>query len=280
MRSNRATTVTPDSIEKHLAFLSATGLSSNTLRAYRADLNQYLEWKLQVTEMPESLEDQEFLLMQWLSDTIDNRAPATVRRRMASSKRWLKWAGLRGALEEFKPPALDPRKPHPIPGLDAGLAHLVEWANERRRIHIAALISLGGYVGCRISESLSLTVDDFNLDEWTVAIRGKGRKLRYVPISESAWSGILPAYTVATIEGGPIVPIPDRTARSAITAAGSACGLGSISSHDLRSTFATMAWSKSKDILVVARLMGHSDTKTTEPYIAIDEQLWRAAVMF
>ncbi len=280
MRSNRATIVTPDSIEKHLAFLSATGLSSNTLRAYRADLNQYLLWKMQVEEMPQDLEQQEFLLMQWLSDGIETKSPATTKRRVASSKRWLKWAGLRGALDEFRAPPLEPRKPHPVPRLDEGLRDLVDYTDGLNNHYATALVVCGGWLGCRVSESRALEPDDFDTDAWQVRIQGKGRKVRYVPLTEETWTRVQPAVSIARVEGGPIVPLADRTARLAITAAGQAIGMGSISSHDLRSTFATMAWANSKDLLVVARLMGHSDPKTTEPYIAIDEQLWRKAVAF
>lgn len=43
-----------------------------------------------------------------------------------------------------------------------------------------------------------------------------------------------------------------------------------ITSHTARRSFATNIYKKTKDLLLVSKLMNHSDTKTTETYICID----------
>lgn len=146
----------------------------------------------------------------------------------------------------------------------------------------AALVTLGGFVGCRISESLSLTVNSFDLHDMLVSIRGKGDKTRVVPMSDEAWTHLAPAFALAHLkEDQRLVSYKDRFARQIVTNLGTRAGLSrKIASHDLRATFATAALDKTNNIRVVQELLGHASSQTTEIYTGIGVAQMREAVQF
>lgn len=288
MISRTATILTTDSIEQHQRYLSARGLSSNTRIGYASDLRDFLAWRGNLPSQPMTKLDEQETMVEWLAESKNTKSPATVRRRKASIGSYTRFArGYEaGFMDDFRLPAADLRKPHPVPGLRESLAKLVVHAWTADKQDLACLISMGGYLGCRVSESRSLTTKNFDLEDMTVTIVGKGNKKREVPVSKNAWTGIRDSYNAAMAiydQFGvyvPLISIADRTAREQITTAGiKVLGLP-IASHDLRATFATETYSVCKDAVVVMRLMGHARIEDTLVYISEDETARRKAVEF
>ncbi len=289
MLSRPETILTSASIDQHQTFLSARNLSSNTRRGYKADLTEYLLWRNRTGLTPPTKLDEQECFIDWVRWSGETLAPATQRRRKAAVTSYTRFArGYEaGFLDDLRMVPAVPRRPHPLPGLDATLVKMVVMAWADGQFELAALVSAGGYVGCRVSESLSLVPSSFLLDTMEVQIRGKGNKIRFVPLSKSAWTSLQPAYDLALqfkMNYGyerPLINIEERAARRLITQLGERLGLDrSVSSHDLRSTFATMTYKNVQDILVVMRLMGHARSEDTEPYIQEDELLRRKAVEY
>lgn len=170
--------------------------------------------------------------------------------------------------------------PHPItegmPGIRAMIACAKNYQQE-------ALVSLGGMVGLRISESLSIQTHHFDLNEMTLTVRGKGDKTRVVPVSEEAWTYLSGAYAYAMIhpEDKHLIRYRDRFARQIITNLAARAKLGRpVSSHDLRATFATAALDQCNNIRVVQELLGHASVETTEIYTGVEFARMREAVKF
>lgn len=133
-----------------------------------------------------------------------------------------------------------------------------------------ALVALCGLCGTRVAEAVSVMPDDVDFETNTLAIHGKGDKLRHVPISEAAAVLLRPAVESAREAGTNVVRVRDRAARSMITRLGEKAGLPRrIASHDLRATFATEVYNKTKDLRLVQELMGHASITTTEIYTAV-----------
>ncbi len=142
--------------------------------------------------------------------------------------------------------------------------------------------------GIRRSEAVTITLDDLNLEERQLLIRGKGDKERVVPLTDQAVEAIqayLPYRTktqsrhlfVSAWKGQPIHGrCINRMLKIVIQKAGLA-GQG-ITPHKLRHTFATHLIRNGVDIRTVQELMGHSELETTAKYLHSDTRTKQAAV--
>ena len=154
----------------------------------------------------------------------------------------------------------------------------------------AILESLYG-AGLRISELVGLDVDDVDLDEGSVLVRGgKGGKSRRVPVGRAARAAI----------GDYLTTLRPELARKA---AGGAAGLflnarggrlsrqgcwkilrryaemagleDRVSPHTLRHSFATHMLDAGADIRVVQELLGHASLATTQVYTLVSDSRLR-----
>ena len=271
------------SIEPFLNSLSERGHPSNTLRAYRSDVRMFLTWMEK--QPPESLELRSnalsSLMAQYVTNHRDTWAPTTTQRKLTSLRAFARFLGV-SVLEDYNAPTPARARPHPLPeGMD-GVIKLIDQADNNQQ---RALVALCGLVGLRVHEALNVTTQDVDLESQMLYVRGKGAKHREVPISTAAWAHIAPAYADALVrathdgtETAPLVPYGDRRARAIITTLGQRAGLTrAISSHDLRATFATAAYGKTKNLRAVQDLLGHSTSKTTEVYTGITTEAMREA---
>jgi site-specific recombinase XerD len=180
-------------------------------------------------------------------------------------------------LGDYSAPTAARGIPHPLPEGIEGVYRLINCThNEKQK----ALVALCGLCGCRVAEALGIKPSDFDLDRMLLTIRGKGDKTRIVPVSDRAWEVLCTPVTRAFVEGNrEVVGLKDRFARRVITTLGERAGLKrAISSHDLRSTFGTEVYNRTKDLRVTQELLGHSSSQTTELYTAITLENMRAAV--
>ncbi len=160
-----------------------------------------------------------------------------------------------------------------------------------------ALLELLYGTGARVSEVTGLDVDDIDLHERTVLLRGKGDKERVAPVGRYALDH-LGAYLT---RGRPVLAAArargtrtaSATARGAgahaavflntrgarlsrqsvwgvIHAAAQRAGIsGRIGPHTLRHSFATHVLDGGADIRVVQELLGHSSVTTTQIYTKV-----------
>lgn len=183
---------------------------------------------------------------------------------------------MESAFSEFRSPTPLRGDPHPLPeGLDGVLKMINVTTNEKHR----ALVALCGLLGLRVAEAVAVMPGDFNTSDMTLRVRGKGDKERIVPVSPRAWDILATPIMRAFTLDRPVVGLKDRGARAAITDLGVRAKLKRhISSHDLRSTFATTVYDKTLDIRVVQELLGHSSSQTTELYTKVGILKMRSAV--
>lgn len=188
--------------------------------------------------------------------------------------------GWPGFLHDYMAPRPAKLQAHPLPGGVNDVMDLIDVAANPRKV---ALVALCGLAGLRVSEALSTDADDVDPDAMVLAVRGKGDAYRVVPISQRAWAFIMPAYTEASRSKGnrKLVNYSDRYARKIITNLGATAILRRpIASHDLRMTFGTAAYNKSKDLRAVQELLGHANASTTEGYIGKSMDEMRDAANF
>lgn len=141
-----------------------------------------------------------------------------------------------------------------------------------------ALIELLYATGARVSEACGLDLEAVDLPQGLVRLLGKGRKERIVPLGEPCRDA-LRAYLDA---GRPLLAAPaardavflngrgdrlgTRDARTAVERAGRQAGVGHVTPHTLRHSYATHLLEGGADLRAVQELLGHASLATTQRY--------------
>lgn len=257
--------LTKENIQNYLADLAANGATTETIRAYRNDLEgAHRAIDPSISDWSEF----EKAAQGWLNDNRATWSPKTTVRRLGTVRSWAKASGAPASiLAGYKAPKPSPPQPHPIPeGIDGVVAMIRSSRNPRHR----ALCALTGLMGLRVGEAIGVRPEHFSVPDHTLTVRGKGDKTRVVPVSLAAWAFIVPAYGLASKNGGTLVPLTNRGARAAITRHARNAHLSRhVASHDMRATFATAAYGKTKNLRAVQELLGHADAKTTQVYTGV-----------
>jgi site-specific recombinase XerD len=267
-------TLTIDAIDPYRKSLSERGLSSHTIKGYSTDVEMLFK-ECNLTSLP--ADHLPATAASWLMMAKMNRmAPKTLRRRTTSIRSFGKYYGQRDILEDFKLPSLSQHIPHPLPGLDDDLQNMFKECRTREQ---AAVIALLGLMGLRLFEALQTRLEDFDFVQKILTVHGKGGKVRKLPITERAHPYLLHQFIERQVGGfKTLLSYSDRGARKFITELGVKANVARpISSHDLRSTFATLVYANTKDILALQIWLGHESVVTTQLYVAVAMDVLRAA---
>lgn len=274
------------------------GLAVNTLRAYRRDLERYLAAlaRAGVGQLAEVSSGQVGDYLAELREGGGERPPlaAASAARAVSAVRGLHrfalregWVGA-DAAAAVPPPTPPRRLPRALPvaqveqllavaGVDGGPAGLRD----------RALLEFLYGSGARISEVVGADVDDLDLAEEVVTLRGKGGRARLVPLgghaaaAVGAWLRDARPSLAATGRGGPALFLNARGGRltrqgawqilrrSAVRAGLPVTGDAAVSPHSLRHSYATHLLDGGADVRVVQELLGHSSVTTTQVYTLV-----------
>lgn len=266
------TMISKDSIDSHLSSLSESGCSTNTVRAYRADLMGFHGWMTTSGLTISDGTELEKALSAYLTEARRTLAPRTITRKMTALRGYAKAAGVERPLARYRGPKATKAEPHPLPEGIPGVMKMIAATPEKEH---RALLALCGLCGLRVSEAVSIRPAHIDLEKMVLLFTGKGARDREVPISSGAMLYILPCYKSAVRENATLVRLCESAARKAIRRAGDRAGLSrTVASHDLRATFATAVYEKSgKDIRAVQELLGHASVTTTEGYVGVKEKL-------
>ena len=158
--------------------------------------------------------------------------------------------------------------------------------NEKFKVRDNAIISLFLTTGIRVSECVGLNVDDinFNLNSFRVTRKGGNQVILYFG-EETA--EILKRYlqyreTLNIPKEERALFISSQNKRMMVRAvqylvkkyAKVATPLKNITPHKLRSTYGTNLYNETKDIYIVAEVLGHKDVNTTKKhYAAISDDI-------
>jgi integrase len=203
-----------------------------------------------------------------------------IRKRRASANRVLTIlkAALNHAFDEGGVSNRDAwgRKLKPFKNADAARVAYLTVAQAQRLIHASAatfrpLLRGALETGCRYGELIRLEVRDFNADAGTLAIRqSKSGKPRHVILTESGakffrqhCAGLAPGESIFVKADGAAWNKSEqsRPMRAACEQAGIT---PAVSFHALRHTWASLAVMNGMPLMVVARNLGHVDTRMVE----------------
>jgi len=287
-------------IEHFLAlFSSQKSSSSNTLSAYRNDLTQFAEYLSKgqgpgvqpINSWADVKRDTIVAFLLYLKER--SYAPTTVARKQAAIKSFFKYLTSKGVTnsnpaEELASLHVDRALPHTISTSDADrlLAQLSAASNTPEAQRDQAMMLLLADTGLRVGEMVALNVGDVDLDKGIVIVRG--RTLRSVPVGPQGVTALAeylrkgwPALAGVPLKGGASLAGREGEALflnhrgQRLTRQGfwlilkryaNLAGLGEVSPHTLRHSFAAQKLSRGADMRDLQQMLGHASISTTQVY--------------
>ena len=265
------------------------GLSRNTVTSYRRDLAIYADWlAARGIDGPAAVRETDLAdFVRFLgAERQPQLATSSIARVLSAVRGLHRFLAEEGVIaadvsRELRPPKLPMRLPKAIPVEEVTALIDAAGGEELHELRDAALLELLYATGARVSEAVSLNLDDV-IDE-VVRLIGKGGKHRVVPLGSYARRAV-DAYVVrarpALSARGTSTPalflglrgrrMSRQAAWEVIHRAAERAGLAaSVSPHTLRHSFATHLLEGGADVRVVQELLGHSSVATTQIYTLV-----------
>jgi integrase/recombinase XerC len=280
-------------IELYLAELARGGRSPHTVRAYEADLREFVEYLSAATDdrrqktivCPTAIDL--LTLREWLSVLYREELAAVTLRRKLAAVRGLFGFMLREGVVKVNVARLvrTPKAPKKLPevmtaeqvnalldGVAAGKLERPYPARDR------ALFELLYGCGIRVSELAGLNLGDIDRAEGWIRVLGKGNKQRQVPMPGQA-AQALERYLGerAVVREERAVFLNHRRAR--LTTRGISgivkfyatvlAGDPSVHPHSFRHAYATHLLADGADLRAIQELLGHARLSTTQKYTQV-----------
>ena len=266
------------------------GLSENTVQSYRLDLTALCDW---LDKNGLSLETLDAVDLQgFLGERLEKGYKATSTARMLSAMRKLFQYLYREKYRVDDPSAVlsSPKLPSRLPKYltEQQVSDLLNTPDVDVPLELRdkAMLELLYATGLRVTELVSLTIENMSVQQGVVRVIGKGNKERIVPMGEEAayWVRQFMFYGRPVLLNGQSsdVVFPSQRAQQmtrqtfwhrvkhyAILADIDADAL---SPHVLRHAFATHLVNHGADLRVVQMLLGHTDLSTTQIYTHVAKE--------
>jgi integrase/recombinase XerD len=278
--------------------------SPQTIKTYNTELRMfvaYVEGELGKGFEEITAED----ISMYREHLIKAYAPATAAKKLAALRRFLVFTFMAGATT-VNPEALRFFAKSPRIGQDPSYNILTE--DELSRMLSAArtsnyrdyvLLAVMGGCGLREAEVVEVKVGDFREagdGQVLLRVRGKGDKVRNVPISPGLWR-LVQRYVLLTGRSfnshadarkplfssrvGKDKTLTTRSVQNIVKKYVRAAGIvKAISPHSIRHTVGTNMAVNEAPLLVIQQFLGHSDPKTTLRYIRRAEELASRAYQY
>jgi integrase/recombinase XerD len=270
------------------------GLADNTLKSYRRDLRRYAAYLAGtgVDDVASVTEASVSGFLMSLREGDPDHQPLTAgsaARTVVAVRGFHRFVVREGLAQHdpaaaVRPPASAKRLPKALPLAD--IEAILEAAGApgtALSMRDRALLEVLYGTGARISEAVGLDLDDLDLEDGTVLLRGKGGKQRIVPVGSYAREAV-EAYVVRSRpelsgvgRGLPALFLNARGGRlsrqsawAVLAKAAERAGVtADVSPHTLRHSFATHLLDGGADVRVVQELLGHASVTTTQVYTLV-----------
>ena len=277
-------------IDTFLNYLSVErGLASNTIIAYREDLNNYLGFieKSHIEALSKISKDNITNFM--LSQRDSGIAPNSVARRLAAIRMFHRFLARERILKTdpstlIDSPKLWKRIPDTLSVNEVEALIAQPNVHETQGVRDRAILETLYATGMRVSEAVNLKKDNVNLDIGFLRCIGKGNKERIVPLGKKAIASINRYLQVSRPKF-----LKDKTSEFMfLSRSGKKISRQSfwklikkyaklarikkpIKPHTLRHSFATHLLEGGADLRSVQEMLGHSDISTTQIYTHINK---------
>jgi integrase/recombinase XerD len=268
------------------AMAADRGLARNSLAAYRRDLVASLGGLAARGTSFETCaaDDLRDLLGVWHAGGL---AARSVARRLSALRQLMGWLVEEGVRTDNPCRWIDsPKQPSSLPKSlsEAEMAALITAARDLQRPaqarRMTAMLELLYATGLRVSELVTLPVDQFRRDLATIIVAGKGGRERLVALGAPARAAVagwleerdaMPAYVTSPY----LFPHGDthlsrQQFAAALKGLAGKAGLdpARVSPHVVRHSFATHMLNRGADLRGLQTLLGHADISTTQIYTA------------
>ena len=261
-------------------------LDAKTVRAYRGDLRQLLDWAS--ANAVDGLD--RVAVKAYLAFLNERYAPSSAKRKVASLRALLNYLEEEGLIASspmtgMKVSIQEPRRlPRTVPMAD--LCAIYDFDDGSVAARDEAILEMFIATGMRVSELCALDVIDCDLQSRSVRIFGKGSKERVVQLeSEPAIRALKRYLSEREASCGKAGSEPsalfvnkhcsrmsDRAVREVVSRRAREVDASvAVTPHMLRHSFASLLLEDDVDIRYIQRLLGHSSIKTTEIYTYVSE---------
>ena len=260
------------------------GLARNTILAYERDLRQFFNY-LADTGIQGVDQLQPPILVKYLRNLqADGLRATSISRKLAAIRNYCQYAVRERVLKKDPSGMIESMKtPLRLPKVldEKEIAALLEQPAEMKPsgLRDRAMLELMYATGVRVSELVSLKVNDVNMDMGYIRCFGKGSKERIVPMGEIAQSAVRdylnrgrPKLLSRSLEDTLFLNRRgQKMTRQAfwliIQAKARQAGIAkTVTPHMLRHSFATHLLDHGADLRAVQEMLGHVDITTTQIY--------------
>ncbi|WP_440053745.1 site-specific tyrosine recombinase XerD [Pseudoalteromonas sp. T1lg65] len=270
------------------AFLDALfleqGLSENTIAAYRSDLEKFEHFITEQGDAKQILEVTSQDIEQYLAYRVDKglKSKSNARAISALKRFYLYWVREKQIEQTPLATIAQPKTTQSLPKTlsEQEVEDLLSApdCDDPLGLRDKAMLELLYATGLRVSELVGLRMEQINLRQAVVLVRGKGGKERLVPMGEEAlhWieqflkkgrSLLVKHATDFVFPSKRGIGMTRQTFWHRIKHYAILANVKSpLSPHTLRHAFATHLLNHGADLRVVQMMLGHSDLSTTQIY--------------
>ncbi|MBE9387893.1 site-specific tyrosine recombinase XerD [Vagococcus salmoninarum] len=267
------------------------GLSDNTIVSYRRDLEQYLDFlaENQITTW-ETVD--RFFIMSFLKKlTVEKKSSATITRMVSSLRKFHQFLRQERYTDNDPMQHIEtPKKAQKLPKTLSipEIERLIEAPNTSNKYGIRdrAILEVMYATGLRVTELISLKLDDLHLSLGLIQTIGKGDKERIIPLGDLAikWIQIYldDSRPKLARKGQDVTALFLNHHGRGFSRQGIWKNLKAyvvdakiekeVTPHTLRHSFATHLLENGADLRIVQELLGHADISTTQIYTHITKQ--------
>jgi len=260
-----------------------SGLSANTLAAYRTDLKKISDW---LDKRKQSLDKAtKAELFDYLAHTVRSGISArSSARQLSSLRRFYRYLAREGIAEsdptsDLESPVIGKTLPKTLSESSVEQLLAAPAENTALGIRDRAMLETIYASGLRVSELVNLALSELDSTAGLVRVTGKGGRERIVPLGEEALAHLgqylndarpellrdrVSEAVFVTRRGG---PMSRQAFWQLIKRYATVAGVDeALSPHSLRHAFATHLLNHGADLRSVQMLLGHSNLSTTQIY--------------
>ena len=282
-------------VERYLDSLwMERGLSENTLSAYRRDLTLFSEWLDQQGAQSLLAADASQIQSYLGLKLRQGASPRSSARFLSAARSFYRWSLREGRIVDDPTLRIEsPKQGRPLPKSlsETDVDQLLTTPDLELPLEFRdrTMLEILYACGLRVSELVSLRVEQVGLNQGIVRVLGKGGKERLVPMGEEALDWLtqyMRGPRTELLKGQPSnVLFPSNRSRQMtrqtfwyrIKIYAKRAGIQThLSPHTLRHAFATHLLNHGADLRVVQMLLGHSDLSTTQIYTHVASQRMQA----
>ena len=263
-------------------------LSNNTLQSYKRDLKQFRRY-IEGSEVPYNKVDEEVMqnYIEYLEEL--GKKPSTISRCIASIRSFYQYVLKKGKVKKdptknIQSPKIEKRTPCVLTSKEVELLLEQPKDIDLKGIRDKAMLEFAYATGMRVTEIISLDIDDINFTEGYVNCR-KANKQRIIPLGKMS----LKALKEYTDNAREILLKDDNEKALFVNVNGQrltrqgfwkiikyykeqAHITKDITPHVLRHSFATHLLQNGADLKAIQTMLGHSDISSTQVYMQFQDE--------